>query len=275
MAGQDFGSRIRDARIRLGLNQASLALKAGVSRNTVAGWETGHSRPDLGTVPALCRALEITPNDFFSAGGLQDEREERILRLFRSLGSADREAITWQLEALAEGRRRQKERPSLREVYAKEAKAKPAPRYVTLYQSDLGAAAGTGTLLGEEQGEMICLLADPVTERADEVITVSGESMEPTFRNGDRVLVQHTDRLRPGEIGIFLAGGEGYIKEYREDGLHSHNPDYETMRFDGEETVRCVGRVLGTLKEEQIPDREQMRAIEESREGERQENRHE
>ena len=116
MAGQDFGQRIRDARIRLGLNQASLAMKAGVSRNTVAGWETGHSRPDLGTVPALCRALEMTPDDFFGIRDLRGAQEERILRLFRSLGSADREAVTWQLEALAEGRRRQKEHAAPQEL---------------------------------------------------------------------------------------------------------------------------------------------------------------
>ena len=274
MAGQDFGQRIRDARIRLGLNQASLAMKAGVSRNTVAGWETGHSRPDLGTVPALCRALEMTPDDFFGIRDLLGAQEERILRLFRSLGSADREAVTWQLEALAEGRRRQKEHAAPQETPGG-TRAKPVPRYVTLYRNDLGAAAGTGTALGEETGEPIFLLADSDTERADEVITVSGESMEPTFRNGDRVLVQHTDRLRPGEIGIFLAGGEGYIKEYREDGLHSHNPAYGTMRFSGDEAVRCVGRVLGKLKDEQIPDREQIRAIEEAQRAERQEKEHE
>ena len=216
----------------------------------------------------------MTPDDFF---GIRDQRgaqEERILRLFRSLGSADREAVTWQMEALAEGRMRQQEHAASQEASGG-TRAKPAPRYVTLYRNDLGAAAGTGTALGEETGERIFLLADPDTERADEVITVSGESMEPTFRNGDRVLVQHTDRLRPGEIGIFLVGGEGYIKEYREDGLHSHNPAYETMRFSGDEAVRCVGRVLGTLKDEQIPDREQIRAIEEAQRAERQEKEHE
>ena len=61
MAGFDFGAVIRERRGSLGLNQVSLAEKIGVSRNTVAGWETGHSRPDLGTVPLLCEALGITP----------------------------------------------------------------------------------------------------------------------------------------------------------------------------------------------------------------------
>ena len=108
------------------------------------------------------------------------------------------------------------------------------------------------------------LLADRETERADEVITVCGRSMEPTFYDGDRVLVQHTKELREGEIGIFLVDNEGYIKEYRKDGLHSHNPEYRTMTFREEQTVRCLGRVLGKLKEEQIPTAEQMKLINEA-----------
>ena len=82
--------------------------------------------------------------------------------------------------------------------------------------------------------------------------------------DGDRVLVEHTDRLRPGEIGIFLVDNEGYIKEYRPDGLHSHNPDYGRIPLSGEEPVRCVGRVIGKLKEEQIPSGEQLDMIEET-----------
>jgi hypothetical protein len=34
--------------------------------------------------------------------------------------------------------------------------------------------------------------------------------------------------------------------------------------LSGEETVRCVGRVIGKLKETQIPDEEQLEMIEET-----------
>ena len=268
---QDFGAVIRERRNALGMNQACLAEAAGVSRNAVAGWETGHSRPDLATVPALCEALGIPLETFFGTGTPLAEEEHRLLRLFASLDRRDREAILWQTEALAEGRKRQAAaagRPVIRR--AGKTPERPVPRFVSIYASDLGAAAGTGTALEEAQGEEIYLLEDPETARADEVITVSGRSMEPTFMDGDRVLVQHTDRLRPGEVGVFLVDNEGYIKEYRPDGLHSHNPAYGMIPLSGEETVRCVGRVIGKLKEEQIPDREQLNMIEEAvRNGER------
>ena len=265
---QDFSSVIRTRRNALGLNQTRLAEETGVSRNAVAGWETGHSRPDLGTVPSLCKALGISIEAFFGEEADRSEEDRRLLKFFGMLDQRDREAILWQIEALAEGRKRQtaEERPQAKKPAGRirQADEFTVPRFVTVYASDLGAAAGFGAALDEAQGEEIHLLADDETERADEVITVSGRSMEPTFMDGDRVLVEHTDRLRPGEIGIFLVDNEGYIKEYRADGLHSHNPDYGMIPLSGEETVRCVGRVIGKLKEEQIPNEEQLDMIEEA-----------
>lgn len=281
---QDFGLVIRSGRNAAGMNQAQLAEAAGVSRNAVAGWETGHSRPDLGTVPALCRALGISIEAFFGAEARETADERRLLKAFAMLDGRDREAILWQTEALAAGRRRQDEAARARAQTAigrkrradtdgakapgagkaGERRSVPVPRFVTVYASSLGAAAGFGAVLDEAQGEEICLLADDETEQADEVITVSGRSMEPTFTDGDRVLVRHADRVRPGEIGVFLVDNEGYIKEYRPDGLHSHNPDFGMVPLNGEETVRCVGRVIGRLKDSQIPSREQMNAIEEA-----------
>ena len=60
-----YSEIIRSRRAALGMNQAELAARVGVSRNTVAGWETNHSRPDLDTLPALCEALGLTVAAFF------------------------------------------------------------------------------------------------------------------------------------------------------------------------------------------------------------------
>jgi len=226
----------------------------GVSRNTVAGWETNHSRPDLGTLPALCKALKISLSRFFGLERKRTAEEAKVLEVFFSLEEGDRESILWQMEGLRD------RRAAMREA----AKPVPLPRTVTLFLNELGAAAGFGAALGEAQGEKMVLLADRDTERADEIITVCGRSMEPTFVDGDRVLVQHTKELREGEIGIFLVDNEGYIKEYRRDGLHSHNPEYRTMTFHEGQTVRCLGRVIGKLKKEQIPTREQLNRMEEA-----------
>ena len=252
-----YGERIRQRRTELGMSQAELAALVGVSRNTVAGWETNHSRPDLGILPKLCAELKISLNAFFGTERKRTAAEARVLEVFFSLEEGDREIILWQMEALRDKRA---------EKRAAEAKAVPVvlPKTVTLFRSDLGAAAGFGAALGDAQGDQVVLLADRETERADEVITVCGRSMEPTFFDGDRVLVEHAKELREGEIGIFLVDNEGYIKEFRKDGLHSHNPEYRTMKFHEGQTVRCIGRAIGKLQESQIPTREQLERINEA-----------
>ena len=249
-----YGEIIRQRRAALGMNQAELAGRLGVSRNTVAGWETNHSRPDLGTVPSLCAALKISLSTFFGVERKRTAEERRMLEVFSALEGPDREIILWQTEALAARRaeQRRKEAPP------------PLPKVVRLFRSDLGAAAGFGEDLGEARGEEMILLADRETEQADEIITVCGHSMEPTFLDGDLVLIRHTKELREGEIGIFLVDNEGYIKEYRKDGLHSHNPEYRTMTFREDQDVRCIGRVIGKLRDEQIPDGETLNRIEEA-----------
>lgn len=254
-----FAGIIREARRAAGLNQQQLADQLGVSRNTVAGWETGHSRPELDSVPSLCRALGLTLSSFFGLRETVSREERSLLKTFRQLGEADRQVLLWQIEAVASARAA--ERESARRL-APAAPPAVRPRAVRVWQSDLSAAAGTGVSLGEARGSEIWLRKDSVTVRADETVAVSGNSMEPTFHNGDQVLVEHTDSVREGEIGVFIVNGEGYIKEYRRDGLHSHNPEYRVMRFGEDSEVRCVGRVLGRLEEQQMLTAEEIEELE-------------
>lgn len=248
-----YAEIIRKARSARNLSQDELASRLGISRNTVASWETAHSRPDLDMIPLLCRVLRISLASFF---GIQPSarkvKEQQILDLFFSLEESDQEVIEWEMEAIQEKRERKY-------------RAETLASYVTCFRSSLDVAAGFGATLQDEAGEPIYLIKDSLTEQADEVITVSGRSMEPTYYDGDRLLVQRCDQVRPGEIGIFLVNDTGYVKEYREDGLHSHNPVYPVMSFDEFTAVRCAGRVLGVLRDNQLPTEKQLRIIEESK----------
>ena len=243
---------IREGRSAAGLNQQQLADRVGVSRAAVAGWETGHSRPDLDAVPRICKALGMSLGFFFGVKEGITREERSLVKTYRAMEEADRQAIRWQAEALLERRRA---------FRAEELKS----RAIRIYRSDLSAAAGFGGALDEERGEKVWLLADERARRADEIISVNGHSMEPTFQDGDEVLVEHTDSLREGEIGIFLVDGEGYIKEYRREGLVSHNPAYPMMRFSEGNDIRCLGRVLGKVQPDQWPTESQMKLLSEMR----------
>ena len=121
---------------------------------------------------------------------------------------------------------------------------------IRIFRNELSACAGPSFSIGETRGEPVWIEETPLTVQADEIIRVSGDSMEPEFHDGDQVLIRHGASLRPGDIGIFTNGDAGYIKVYQRDGLHSLNPAYPVMRFHAGDEVRCIGKVLGIADEE-------------------------
>ena len=103
----NYAEVIRNGRAARGMNQQELAERLGVSRNTVAGWETGHSKPGLDTVPAICKVLRIPLSQFFGVRSSLSIQEKQLLDTYRSLEEGDREIILWQMESLYEKRREQ------------------------------------------------------------------------------------------------------------------------------------------------------------------------
>ena len=256
-AGVSYGELIRRQRKIKKLSQEELGALVRVKKNAVGAWEAGRSRPDISSVPVICRALDLSLEEFFGIqkgdplfDGIEPSETARLIRQYSALNEYNREIAMREMSILKEMQN----------------KADPSPRKVVrLYRNDLAVSAGTGETLETDHGEAVYLFADLISETADEIIRVNGDSMEPTYLDGDFVFLMHTTSLREGEIGVFIIGDAGYIKEYRKDGLYSHNPAYPPMKFsrDPEETeVRCIGRVLGRVKARDWADEEDFRAWE-------------
>ena len=237
-AGVSYAEIIRRRRKEKGLNQEQLGAMVNIGKNAVGAWESGRSRPDLNRVPVICEALDIPLEDFFGvrkepAG--EPDVPESFLSGYRALNDYHRQIILRQMDSLLEMQKHSAPRKR---------------RLIRIYRNDLSACAGPSYSIGEASGEPVWIEETPVTAQADELIRVSGDSMEPQFHDGDQVLVRHTSFVRPGEIGIFTNGDAGYIKVYQRDGLHSLNPAYPTMLFNEGDEVRCVGKVIGTAGKE-------------------------
>lgn len=114
-------------------------------------------------------------------------------------------------------------------------------------------SAGFGDILNDyENSETVLVPLTEESRRADFVLRVHGDSMEPEFSDGDYVLVKHQDAIDPGEIGIFALNGEGYIKKLGNNALISLNEKYPEIPVTPEDTSTCFGKVLGktTISEE-------------------------
>lgn len=111
----------------------------------------------------------------------------------------------------------------------------------------LPTSADTGNILDSELAEEILVPESKEAEKADFVISVGGDSMEPTYHDGDKVFVEKCDSVDAGEIGIFVVNGDVFIKERRGGCLISHNEKYKPIRISEHDSVFCCGKVVGRV----------------------------
>lgn len=252
-----YGEVIRASRLKRGLSQPQLAAILNTSKNYVSNWEHGRARPDMNIIPQLCAALGIRIAEFFGVQGeidqLTPEQRAHIER-YAQLNARDQATVN----ALTD---------SLLRMEDEEFRQRCQETFVYMFHNSNMAAAGSLNVLGDiVDGECEFIRRDAESARADEIITVTGDSMEPTFYAGDDLLIEHTETLEPGEIGIFIINGEGFVKEYRKGGVYSHNEAaYPFRRFYPGDDVRVVGRVLGKVTKEQRPTPEEAAVLEELR----------
>lgn len=61
-----IGKFIKERRNLKNITQSSLASILGITDRAISKWENGICMPDVGTIPELCKILDITVNDLFS-----------------------------------------------------------------------------------------------------------------------------------------------------------------------------------------------------------------
>ena len=121
-------------------------------------------------------------------------------------------------------------------------------RFLSYYQKM--ASAGSGEFLFSDiPTDVIAVPDTPLSRKADFVIGVNGRSMEDTYFDGDKVLVEKAHDVPIGAIGIFIRGTECFIKEVGEDRLISHNENKEQYPdiIPDERGIDTIGIVLGKV----------------------------
>lgn len=236
-----IGRRIARARREAGLNLASFSRmleEYGVSIKDkgLSKWEQGETVPNAYQMMAVCDALGLRDLFFDYTPELNDIGLRKLADYRRDL--------------IASGR------------YAP-MRVQTEIEYVDMPVCRLSVSAGTGMFLDGDDYDTLSFPRDSVPVGASFGLRVSGDSMEPVYHDGQIVWVQPCDALRPGEVGIFVYDGEGFLKVYGEqepgdaaafigsDGvvrrqpvLISYNKKYEPRTVSPEAGFQIVGRVL-------------------------------
>lgn len=107
------------------------------------------------------------------------------------------------------------------------------------------ASAGTGQYVFDDiPPEMIEIENNMDNMQVDFAIGVNGDSMEPTYHDGDTLLIKKQSEICTGETGIFMINGEAYVKELGNGVLVSHNKNYDDIPLTS--NTICIGRVIST-----------------------------
>ena len=231
-----LAQNLKLARIRKGLKQEELAKLVGKSKNVISNWERGDNKPDADTLFDLCDILDVDANYLLGWENNQNLSlsidEQDHIKKYRSLDSLDKKAVDGLLDTLSNRRSEQS-----KEFIQLE------PPLLYPYYGHI-ASAGTGQFVFDDiPPEMIEVENNHINMQADFAVGVNGDSMEPTYSDGDVLLIKKQHSLNKGDIGIFMIDGEAFVKEYAGDVLKSHNKAYPDILIS-ENTV-CLGKVIG------------------------------
>jgi SOS-response transcriptional repressor LexA len=110
------------------------------------------------------------------------------------------------------------------------------------------SAAGSMIHVDDVDAEMGVLPSSIVPNGANELVRITGDSMEPLIEKGSEVYLRYQPTVEDGEVAIVRIEDEGVTCKYLyRDGknviLKSENPKYEDLIVDAEK-VSVIGKVL-------------------------------
>ena len=235
-------NNIKTIREQQNLTQKDCADIFGVTLRAWQTYEQGISDPKYDVLCKIADYFKVTldyllgretapvnPYAYLPA----DAKEQEAVEKFLSLSEDTRKAILTAMDML------------IAEMKAERETITAATLFIDYYSEP--ASAGTGYYLDSsaEPPQKLEIIDTPEARQADFAIRISGDSMETDLSDGDIVLIQsyaHTD-IRPGDIGVFIQDGEGYVKELGDGVLISHNPTYPPIQM--QDGTTAVGKVLG------------------------------
>lgn len=214
--------------------------KLGIAPSTLSNWLKSKERgvevlPSTNHLIAICKFFNVSA-DYLLDTNVNDNiispNEKSLLSNYRVLQNIDKNTVYTLAQNLAQA----------------ETSRELTPQTILLNHCIFEASAGTGCSVWETNAfEPIEVLKTYYSVRADFCLTISGNSMQPDYNDGDIVLVKAQSDIDIGQIGIFTRGNEGYIKEKGKNRLISLNPTYPDIIPSEYDNLICQGLVIGKL----------------------------
>lgn len=238
-----FGAVILEYRTMADMSQSELASLLDTSRNTIANWEKDKNLPDVSVVSKLSLVLGVPLYELFNIANdsIPSVNEYTLLKQYRQLSNVSQNVIYNMANTMLE------QESLARDEFLRN-------KFCILPLQTTPAAAGVGIPEIELPPEHFFVSKNRLSQAADAIIRVSGDSMEPKYHNGDYIYLQYTNTCNDGD-DVVCVYYEGFIiKRCRNNKLYSLNKKRsfgDNHEFDD---IRIVGKVLGIIDEDELPD---------------------
>ncbi|MBP5331619.1 MAG: LexA family transcriptional regulator [Lachnospiraceae bacterium] len=233
---QNIGNIISENRKKLKLTQSMLAEKLeqngiSISYKTISGWEQGVSEPGILAFVEMCRIFGI-PDIYEALYG------ENPFDISTKLNMEGKEKLKDYTQLLVNSHQYEKDDPAPVSIV-------PVRRRLKLF--DTRVSAGTGNFL-QSDSYTWKEVGEEVPRTADYGLQITGDSMEPLYKDRQIVWVHQQSTLSNGEIGIFYLNGEAFCKKLQDHGdgpvLVSLNEKYAPRKVKENDDFMVFGKVL-------------------------------
>jgi repressor LexA len=235
-----ISERLKTLRENTKMNKKEFAAFLGMKYTTYNNYETGSREPSSDFLIMLSKKFDISIDYLM---GLSEEREPshyytlktsefEHIKKYRALDEHGVAVVNW----------------ILNEEYSRSIEIKENSTEILAsipYAYDLAASAGIGEYAMDIAHFEAVGLSETPPKGTDFLVSVSGNSMEPKFSDGDKVYIRRQEFVNEGEIGLFFLDGNVYIKKQGFAELLSLNPDYAPLPIAEYSSFKCFGKVLG------------------------------
>ena len=239
-----FNEVLKEIRTKKGFTQQQVADALEITKGTYSGYETGRREPDVFKIKALAQLFDVSGDALLETGFNNEikftSEEKTHIKKYRTLDEHGKKLVDNVLNLECE------------RVEATRTPVIPIGNVITLSEFEQPVSAGTGVYLGDGSQTITREVpSNEFTRQADFILRVSGDSMEPKYSDGDRLLIKRQHDVSVGEEGIFILNNEGFVKKREKDRLVSLNPEYEDIFFRDEDSIECKGKVIGKIQIDQ------------------------
>lgn len=198
------------------------------NKGKLSKWENNHEEPKLSSVRIIADYFNVTVDDL-----VRGNYESSISVIYEKL-----------------------DKPRQRKVYNYAENQLQEQNKILTFQKEKDkplvsgrqSAAGSALYVDDGDARLDVVSSTAVPEDADELVGISGHSMEPLIMDNEKVYMRYQPQVENGEIAIVRIENEGVTcKRVYVDGenvtLKSENIDYKDMLFDSSQ-VTVLGKVL-------------------------------